>query len=215
MLLEQARWFQQIRDDTRFLAMLPMPAMRQALLEMGRRLAAAGVLDTTADVYHLRLDELDRIGTWPPPPELASELRERANRRRARRAALARTPLVPPPPAQPPGRTHAEVLLRGVPGSAGIAKGPVRVVHGSDGFAALRNGDVLVAAYTSPAWTPLFRRAAAIVTDTGGVASHAAIVAREFGIPAVMATADATTRLRDGQEVLVDGDHGLVFRPRH
>ncbi|MBW5483278.1 phosphoenolpyruvate synthase [Streptomyces bambusae] len=213
VLLRQARWFQQIRDDTRFLAMLPLPAMRQALVEMGRRLVAAGVLDTTEDVYHLRLDELDGIGTWPPGPRLAAELRERASARKARRAGLARTPLVPPAPAQPLGLTRAEVLLRGVPGSAGTAQGPVRVVHGPDGFAALRGGDVLVAAYTSPAWTPLFRRAAAVVTDTGGVASHAAIVAREYGIPAVMATVDATTRLSDGQSVLVDGDRGLVLRP--
>ncbi|NXY97158.1 phosphoenolpyruvate synthase [Streptomyces sp. BR123] len=214
VLLRQARWFQQIRDDTRFLAMLPLPAMRQALLEMGHRLVAEGVLDTAEDVYHLRLEELDGIGTWPPAPGLAAGLRERASDRKAGRAGLARTPLVPPAPAQPIDLAHAEVLLRGAPGSAGTAEGPVRVVHGPDGFAALRNGEVLVAAYTSPAWTPLFRRAAAVVTDAGGVASHAAIVAREYGIPAVMATLDATTRLSDGQSVLVDGDHGLVLRPR-
>ncbi|MFK0258904.1 PEP/pyruvate-binding domain-containing protein [Streptomyces sp. NPDC090445] len=213
VLLRQARWFQQIRDDTRFLAMLPLPAMRRALLEMGHRLVAAGVLDTPEDVFHLRLDELDGIGSRPPAPGPAAGLRERASGRKARRAGLARTPLVPPAPAQPLGPAHADVLLRGVPGSAGTAEGPVRVVRGPDGFAALRNGDVLVAAYTSPAWTPLFRRAAAVVTDTGGVASHAAIVAREYGIPAVMATVDATTRLSDGQNVLVDGDHGLVLRP--
>ncbi|MGR4880231.1 PEP/pyruvate-binding domain-containing protein [Streptomyces sp. LARHCF249] len=213
VLLRQARWFQQIRDDTRFLAMLPLPAMRQALLEMGRRLVAAGVLDAPEDVFHLRLDELDRIGPWPPAPELAAELREFATLRKAARAALARTPLVPPAPAQPPGATRADVLLRGTPGSAGAAEGPVRVIHGPDGFAALRNGDVLVASYTSPAWTSLFRRAAAVVTETGGVASHAAIVAREYGIPAVMAAPDATRRLTDGQRVRVDGDRGLVLRP--
>ncbi|MEU9148146.1 PEP/pyruvate-binding domain-containing protein [Streptomyces sp. NPDC048349] len=214
-LLRQARWFQQIRDDTRFLAMLPLPAMRRALLETGHRLVAAGVLDTPEDVFHLRLDELARIGDWPPPPELAAALRAFVTRRKAARAALARTPLVPPPPppARPFGATRTDVLLRGTAGSAGITEGPVRVVHGPDGFAALRNGDVLVAPYTSPAWTPLFRRAAAVVTDTGGVASHAAIVAREYGIPAVMAAVDATSRLTDGQRIRVDGDHGLVLRP--
>ncbi|MGW0394891.1 PEP/pyruvate-binding domain-containing protein [Streptomyces sp. NPDC003042] len=215
VMLRQARWFQQIRDDTRFLAMLPLPAMRQALLEMGHRLVAAGVLDAAEDVFHLHLDELESIGPWPPAPEFAAELRELATRRKATRAALARTPLVPLAPAQPPGATRADVLLRGTPGSAGAAEGPVRVIHGPDGFAALRNGDVLVASYTSPAWTPLFRRAAAVVTDTGGVASHAAIVAREYGIPAVMAAADATRQLTDGQRVRVDGDHGLVLRPSH
>ncbi|MFD4247829.1 PEP/pyruvate-binding domain-containing protein [Streptomyces sp. NPDC058525] len=214
-LLRQARWFQQIRDDTRFLAMLPLPTMRQALLEMGRRLVAAGVLDAPEDVFHLRLDELDRIGPWPPPPELATGLRELAAQRKAGRAALAGTPLVPLAPVRPSDATHggdAGALLYGTPGSAGVAQGPVRVIHGPDDFGALRNGDVLVAPYTSPAWTPLFRRAAAVVTDTGGVASHAAIVAREYGIPAVMGTADATARLTDGQRVRVDGDRGLVLR---
>jgi pyruvate,water dikinase len=86
----------------------------------------------------------------------------------------------------------------------------VRVVRGSSEFGTLRQGEVLVAPYTNPAWTPLFERAAAVVVDSGGPASHAAIVAREYGIPAVMATVDGTRRLVDGQEVLVDGDRGLV-----
>jgi pyruvate,water dikinase len=69
---------------------------------------------------------------------------------------------------------------------------------------------VLVAPYTNPTWTPLFALAGAVVVDAGGVASHAAIVAREYGLPAVMGTGNATTRLRDGQRVLVDGEAGRV-----
>jgi pyruvate,water dikinase len=69
---------------------------------------------------------------------------------------------------------------------------------------------VLVAPYTNPAWTPLFQRAVAVVVDSGGAGSHAAIVAREYGIPAVMATIDGTRELSDGQQVRVDGDQGLV-----
>lgn len=212
-LLRQARWFQQVRDDTRFLAMLPVPAMRRAILEMGRRLVEAGVLDAPEDTFHLRLDELRRAGAgaaWPPPPELRAELRASVTRRKAKRAELAGSVLVP---VRPSGRAGGDVVLRGTPGSAGIAEGPVRVIHDVGEFGSLRNGDVLVAAYTNPAWTPLFRRAAAVVVDTGSVASHAAIVAREYGIPAVMATVHATTRLTDGQRVRVDGDHGLVLRP--
>lgn len=207
-LLAQARWFQQVRDDTRFQAVLPLPAMRQALLEMGSRLVDAGVLDTAEDVFHLRFDELQHVRTWPPSPAVRAELRELATRRRAKRAGLAGTPLVP---EQPISETGGDVLLRGTPGSAGVAEGPVRIVHSMDEFGELCGGDVLVAAYTNPAWTPLFRRAVAVVVDTGGVASHAAIVAREYGIPAVMATVNGTTRLTDGQRVRVDGDHGLVL----
>ncbi|MFE0376748.1 PEP/pyruvate-binding domain-containing protein [Streptomyces inhibens] len=207
-LLRQARWFQQVRDDTRFLAVLPLPTMRRALLEMGGRLVAAGALDAPEDTFHLRLDELQRLTAWPPAPALRADLHARANRRRARRAQLAGTPLVR---TQRIGEVGRDVVLRGTPGSAGVAEGPVRVVHGVEEFVSLRNGEVLVARYTSPAWTPLFRRAAAVVVDTGGVASHAAIVAREYGIPAVMATVHATTRLADGRRVRVDGDRGLVL----
>ncbi|MFF4948417.1 PEP/pyruvate-binding domain-containing protein [Streptomyces chattanoogensis] len=220
-LLRQARWFQQVRDDTRFLVVLPLPTMRWALLEMGGRLVAAGVLDAPEDAFHLRLDELRRLAAWPPTPALRAELHERVTRRRAHRARLAGTPLVRTQRIGEVGGDEVDrdrgrdrdrdVVLRGTPGSAGLAEGPVRVVHGVEEFGSLRNGEVLVARYTSPAWTPLFRRAAAVVVDTGGVASHAAIVAREYGIPAVMATVHATTRLADGQRVRVDGDRGVVL----
>jgi pyruvate,water dikinase len=77
-------------------------------------------------------------------------------------------------------------------------------------FERLQAGDVLVAPATTPAWTPLFARAAAVVTDTGSLGSHSSQVAREYGIPAVVCTGDATARLRDGQLVTVDGSSGTV-----
>ncbi len=101
--------------------------------------------------------------------------------------------------------------MSGTPGSPGVAVGPARIVAGVADFDRLHAGEVLVTPYTNPAWTPLFPRTAAVVVDTGGAASHAAIVAREFGIPAVMATGDATRRLVDGQRVRVDGTQGLVL----
>src|SRR5206468_9058630 len=105
-------------------------------------------------------------------------------------------------PAPPTGEGGA--LVAGMPGSPGLAQGPVRVVRNGSEFGKLRPGEVLVAPFTNPAWTPLFQRAAAVVVDAGGAASHAAIVAREYHIPAVMGTGDATTRLVDGQVVRVD-----------
>jgi pyruvate,water dikinase len=86
------------------------------------------------------------------------------------------------------------------------------VVSGPAGFGTLRDGEVLVCPYTNPAWTPLFQRAIAVVVNSGGSGSHAAIVAREYGIPAVMATGTATTVLADGQVVTVDGDVGVVVK---
>jgi rifampicin phosphotransferase len=104
-----------------------------------------------------------------------------------------------------------DALLHGTPGSPGVAEGPVRVIRDASEFDKLRSGEVLVAPYTNPAWTPLFQRAIAVVVDTGTAASHAAIVAREYGIPAVMGTMDGTQRLTDGQHVQVDGNRGLVW----
>ncbi len=104
-----------------------------------------------------------------------------------------------------------EVLVAGTPGSPGVAEGPVRVVRDPAAFGSLLPGEVLVAPYTNPSWTPLFTRAAAVVVDTGAAMSHAAIVAREYGVPAVMGTGDGTRRLSDGQWVRVDGSRGQVF----
>ena len=86
----------------------------------------------------------------------------------------------------------------------------MRVVLEPADFASLLPGEVLVCPYTNPSWTPLFERAVAVVVDTGGLASHAAIVAREYGIPAVMGTGTGTRILRDGDVVTVDGDAGVV-----
>ncbi len=91
--------------------------------------------------------------------------------------------------------------LAGLPASPGRASGPVRVIRTPEEFDRLQPGDVLVAPATTPAWTPLFARAAAVVTDTGSPLAHASLAAREYGIPAVVGTGNATARLQDGQIV--------------
>jgi pyruvate,water dikinase len=178
---------------------------------MGRRLAELDALDTAEDVFHLRLRELEAIpDRWPPPTELVGDLRAKMIRRRAVRRELENVPLVDPRMLQwaPPA---GDILLRGIPGSPGSAQGPVRVIRDSAEFGNLRPGEVLVAPFTNPAWTPLFQLAAAVVVDSGGAVSHAAIVAREYGIPAVMATVDGTRTLTDGTVVRVDGRAGVVL----
>ncbi|TGJ96963.1 hypothetical protein DLJ96_02675, partial [Actinotalea fermentans ATCC 43279 = JCM 9966 = DSM 3133] len=104
----------------------------------------------------------------------------------------------------------AASLLRGAAGSSGVATGPARIVRGPADFSHVRPGDVLVCPLTDPAWTPLLRVVAGVVTETGGVLSHAAIVARERRIPAVLGVAGATGLIPDGSVVTVDGEAGKI-----
>ncbi|MFY1690866.1 PEP/pyruvate-binding domain-containing protein [Plantactinospora sp. WMMB782] len=128
-------------------------------------------------------------------------------------------PVTAAPPAAPaahPGRPRHDLFragngaLTGTPGSPGVAVGPARVVDGPGDFARVRPGDVLVCRTTDPAWTPLFGVVAAVVTETGGVLSHAAIVAREQRLPAVLSVPGAMAALPDGATVEVDGSTGRV-----
>ncbi len=101
--------------------------------------------------------------------------------------------------------------MTGVGASAGLAKGPVRVLT-LDSMDDLEPGEVLVTAFTDTGWTPFFAYAAAVVVDTGGEMSHAAVVAREFGIPCIVGTANGSTALKTGHIVEVDGSSGQVTR---
>jgi phosphoenolpyruvate synthase/pyruvate phosphate dikinase len=100
--------------------------------------------------------------------------------------------------------------VKGIAGSAGVVRGPARLIHSLAEAGKLRRGDVLVAKTTLPPWTPLFATAAAVITDTGGVLSHSAVVAREYHIPAVVGTDYATSTFHDGQWLEVDGNAGTV-----
>ena len=105
----------------------------------------------------------------------------------------------------------ASRTIKGFAASAGRVTARACVMLGPEDFGRMQPGDVIVAGITTPAWTPLFARAAAIVTDIGGPLSHSSIVAREYGIPAVMATGVATKRIKNGQTITVDGNTGIVF----
>ena len=196
--------------------------VRRVVLELGRRLARNGSVDSAEDVFHLRLEELD---------DLSLDRRVVVAERRGemeRFSTVASPPVLGvlppgPPPDDPVSRAVIKMfgglppesasadVLHGMAGSPGVATGRVRVVHSLAQGEALRNGEVLVAPTTAPPWTPLFARAAAIVTDAGGILSHCAVVAREYAIPAVVGTKRATSVLRDGQLVEVDGGSGRIW----
>jgi pyruvate,water dikinase len=108
------------------------------------------------------------------------------------------------------GRGGQGNLIKGVATSPGKVTAAARVLHGPEEFGQMQPGEVLVASITTPAWTPLFAMASAVVTDIGGPLSHGSIVAREYGIPAVLGTGSATKRIHSGDTITVDGGAGVV-----
>ncbi len=146
------------------------------------------------------------VGDQAPPPDIS---RLPAALRRVNEPILWGVSHEYPAPVAIPD--DADALLAGVAASPGVAEGPVRVIRGHDDMHRLMDGDVLVCQVTSPAWAPVFPLASAVVADGGGVLSHAAIAAREHGLPAVLGTGTGTDTLQDGQRVRVDGTRGLVI----
>lgn len=230
-LLPAAREAVVISEDHEiWLAYRPFHELRRVILECGRRLVTAGCTDTTEEVFYLTPDELRAALRTPAGCNLRARIAER-------QAEVARFTHVTPPPAlgaaqegPPPAmpiyeqafwRAYARNaggppaaaepgILRGNAASAGIARGPARVVRSLAEADRVLPGDVLVATSTAPPWTPLFASVAAVVTDIGGVLCHCAVVAREYRIPAVVGTGAATATIQDGQMVEVDGCAGIV-----
>jgi pyruvate,water dikinase len=110
----------------------------------------------------------------------------------------------------PKGERVVEEKLEGFPGSPGIVEGPARVVLDYKDFQKVKAGEILVCPYTGTAWTPLFVKIGGVVTDTGGMLTHAAIAAREYNIPAVVGTWNATNSINDGDIIKIDGNEGIV-----
>ncbi|MFL6026719.1 MAG: PEP-utilizing enzyme, partial [Friedmanniella sp.] len=216
-LLSRAQENAPLREDALADVGLAWPQLRRLLAELGRRLVAAGVVDDPADVCWLRHEEIAAALAAERPPGQQAEVERRRQIWRGQRRAT-------PPQVLPervwltlfrrmlPGATNRDGgdLLTGLAGSAGRVTAVARVLAGPEDFGLLQPGEVLVASITTPAWTPLFVRAAAVVTDIGGPLSHSSIVAREYGIPAVLGTGVGTRRIRTGQRVTVDGDAGTV-----
>ena len=208
-LLSDAREGLGLREDTHYELVRSMPAVRRAVLEIGRRLTLQGAIDEPEDAWFLVWSEVERLPD-PARHPVDGALRDAVARRKRAVAALAGTPLIASStlyPHRPPGAA----LAAGMPGGGGRATGVVRVIRNQSEFPTLHPGEVLVCPATNPSWTPLFAVAVAVVVDHGGPASHAAIVAREYGLPAVLGVGDGTSTLVTGQRVMVDGDHGLVL----
>ncbi len=223
-LLAWAQRAAPLREDALGDVGLAWPELRRVLHELGDRLLDDPL--RPADVFWLREAELDALVGGRPEPALTEAALTAAIERR-QEVWRARRRVTPPqilPERWWARRMFAQTMpavtteqtgdvLRGLAGSAGRVTATARVLAGPGDFAAFEPGEVLVAAITTPAWTSLFPRAAAVVTDIGGPLSHSSIVAREYGIPAVLGTGSATRRIRTGDVVTVDGDAGTVLLP--
>jgi phosphohistidine swiveling domain-containing protein len=219
------RWAQDaapVREDALADTGLAWPVMRRMLLELGRRLFEAGAVEKPADVFWLRRQELEDMASSLDAGErqlasLAEAVEQRKMLWRGQRR-------VTPPQLLPqdswfkvfenlmPAASEDQTgdTIKGIAASGGQVTAAARVLGGPGDFGQMRPGEVLVAAITTPAWTSLFAMASAVVTDVGGPLSHSSIVAREYGIPAVLGTGVATRRIRSEQNIRVDGDAGTV-----
>ncbi|WP_460778290.1 PEP-utilizing enzyme, partial [Nocardiopsis nanhaiensis] len=210
-LMRRSRSLAGMREYAKFAWLVPFAEMRRQLLLVGEDLASQGLLTEAGDVFFLAPDEIrsavvGRIGQQ----DLVAE-RRRFHLRELRRRSVPGTLLtdgtdveatLPPPPAVEGG-------LPGAPAAPGRAEGRARVVLDPVG-ARIEPGEILVAPTTDPGWTPLFMTAAGLVSETGSPIAHGPTVAREYGIPAVISVRDATTAIRTGDMLRIDGTAGTV-----
>jgi phosphohistidine swiveling domain-containing protein len=234
--LERALAAYPVREDNEFFTVsAPLGLLRRTALELGNRLADRDQITAVEDVFFLHMDEARTVladgadarhivarhkgehgwvvahpgpasyGRDPGPPPPMRGLPDEA--RLTNEAFLWAVDRILAPDAH--GGSAAS-MLTGIPASPGRYTGPARVIRSESEFDRLHGGDVLVCPVTSPVWSVLFPIVGALVTDSGGTLSHPAIIAREFRVPAVVATAVGTARLRDGQVVTVDGTTGTV-----
>ncbi len=218
-LLAEAQHLVPVREEHVRELTIAWPAMRRAVLRIGEALAAGGAIAQPDDVFFLtRPEAMASLAgeDSTAPVDVAGRRSQREEQSRlvapllvGRLNRFLQTFWDNYPRTVGAARSDT-ALVSGTPASPGRATGPVRVIRRLDEFDQLQPGEILVAPLTAPAWTPLFTRAAAVVTDVGSPASHASIIAREYGIPAVVGCGDATARLRTGMRVKVDGATGNV-----
>lgn len=213
----------EVREDALAEIGLGYPALRSILRELGSRFVTAGAIGQADDIYWLEKEEVEDCVRKLKDGSHLENLSERVEERKAFNRKVGQET---PPPMMPMKKKYMGIdtsvwlaeteanrtsnILKGVPTSSGKVTAPARVLRGPEDFDQMRHGEVLVAGTTTPAWTPLFAMASAVVTDIGGPLSHGSIVAREYGIPAVMGTGVATRRIHNGQTIMVDGGKGTV-----
>ncbi|NMA15194.1 MAG: hypothetical protein GX930_08190 [Clostridia bacterium] len=207
-LIDASRKYNGFRENSHFYLTRAMTVFRVLFLQMGNRLVRRGLLDHDEDIMYLSFFEVKDLlyalysHQNISKLELAEKIGSRKERQKRRRKRWSSRNLSIV--------SDGEEVLKGIGASSGVVSGPCRVITNPEEFFRLKPGDILVAQYTNPAWTPVFSFIGGLVVEYGSTVSHAAIIAREYGIPAVMGVNGATGLLKDGQMVTVDGLQGLV-----
>jgi phosphohistidine swiveling domain-containing protein len=202
-----------VRESPKFFAIRLMGIARSALLTVGQAFVTAGTLDQADDLVFLQLSELTALAQAEQRDWKALCIERRAAYTRELRRRQVPRVLLSDGRAFYEGlgaTTDTDTEISGSPVSPGCVEGVVHIVHNPAGTQ-LAPGEILVCRGTDPAWTPLFMAAGGLVTEVGGMMTHGSVVAREYGIPAVVGVHQATTRLRDGQHIRIDGNTGKIM----
>lgn len=223
---QSTKKFAPYRENVMFYLGAAWPTLRKVAHELGQRLTEAGAISQPDDIYYLTSGEITAVISSrthnQPIPDYAQSVQARRTLREARKL-LTPLPTVPergemkfgplkmpmfsPTPSD---ATNKGPVLEGYAVSTGRVTAPASVIYSVEDFVQMQPGTILVCTTTTPAWTPLFSQAVGLVTDVGGALAHGSIVAREYGIPAVMGTGNATQRIKSGMILTVDGDAGTV-----
>jgi pyruvate,water dikinase len=211
MVLNYAQVYLIFRENQRFYLDHQICRQRRLFMEYGRRFAEQGIIDRQDDIFFLSKEEIFDLAN--------SADKGRKNIIRARRKDFERYRDTLPPKFLMGGVDYDDAApmdenaraISGTSASPGIATGRVRVVETIGALSAIEDGDILVTLNTDPGWTPVFSRIGALITETGGILSHGAVVSREYRIPAVTAVRNATHLLKTGQKVRVDGNEGIIY----
>ncbi len=217
-LLADAQYQMPVREEQISQLGISWPVIRRAVQRIGETLVSNGTVESVNDAFLLTKTEVTE--TLESPRDLRPTVENR--RSDLKRASRLIPPLTvgPVPPIvkflfsmsgkMQGAESDPSALVSGTPASPGRATGRVRIIRNASEFESFQPGEILVAPTTAPAWTDLFDRAAAVVTDVGSALAHASILAREYGIPAIVGTGEGTARLKNGQVVTVDGSTGNV-----
>jgi pyruvate,water dikinase len=212
-LLVRAQYGSAFRENIKSEFIKFMASVRSMLLELGRKLASRSLIGDSDDVFFLKLEEIGQLTRGQSKVDIKEIIA-------ARRAEYEKWQSITPPnliigkfdpDRYVPEEVKADVQqLKGLAVSPGVVSGKARVILRADDNEQVQAGEILVAPFTDPGWTPYFIPAAGIVMDQGGLLSHGAIIAREYGIPAVVNVGNATKIIKTGQTIHVDGNRGVV-----